>query len=255
MACLRNNIPLFPDDSYTMIDGKSVIASIPARGGSKGLPGKNIRNLCGKPLIAWTIEIAKKSRYLDKIVVSTDTGEIADIAVEYGAEIPYLRPSSLALDDTPTYAVVEHMLEWYQEKEGHEFDITVLLEPTSPLRERDDIDNMLDMLTAQDASADSIISIGRVAEHPSIVKKLSQGKISPFCPELKQTTRRQDNQPAFFPYGVAYIARTPVLCTERTFYTQRCMGYEIKRYQNYEIDDIYDFICVENIMKYEWQLI
>jgi CMP-N-acetylneuraminic acid synthetase len=129
-----------------------------------------------------------------------------------------------------------------------------LLEPTSPLREDDDVDRMLVQLVGNSAEFDSIISVGEVDEHPSIVKRLKESYLEPFCPEMLQTTRRQDNEPAYFPYGVAYISKTDVLLTENTFYTKRCTYFQIKQYQNYEIDDIYGFLCVENIMKYEWSL-
>jgi CMP-N,N'-diacetyllegionaminic acid synthase len=237
-----------------MISDKKVIAIIPARGSSKGLPGKNIKVLCGKPLIVWTIEMALKSKFIDKLVVSTDSQQIADIAMEAGASAPFLRPAELANDKAPTIDVIDHTLDYFSSKKAQIFDYVVLLEPTSPLRENDDIDNMLLKLHEGAESFDSIVSVGEVGEHPSIMKKLSGEKIEPFCPELQMNTRRQDNQPAFFPYGVAYITKTKPLMAERTFYTQRCTYYRIKRYQNYEIDDIYDFLCVENVMKHEWGL-
>lgn len=237
-----------------MINGKHVLAVIPARGGSKGLPGKNIRMLCGKPLIAWTIEKARKSRQLDVVLVSTDSPEIADVARQYGAIVPFLRPPALATDYASTYDVIRHALEHYREEEGREFEYVVLLEPTSPLREDDDIDRILQALDARADECDAIVSVGEVAEHPSIMKRLVGGRIEPFCPELAQTTRRQDNAPAYFPFGVAYIAKTSALLKENTFHTRRCMSFQIKRYQNYEIDDMYDFLCVESVMKHEWRL-
>lgn len=237
-----------------MINNKKIISIIPARGGSKGLPGKNIRMLSGKPLVAWTVEKAKKSKYIDLVIVSTDSHEIADISKKYGAIVPFIRPEDLATDHATTISVIEHALEWYRMNKGQEFDITIILEPTSPLREDDDIDKMIEALMANEEDYDSIVSVGEVSEHPSIMKKLIGKGIEPFCPELKQTTRRQDNVPAYFPYGVGYIAKTTTLQKERTFYTSRCMHYLIKRYQNYEIDDLYDFICIESIMKYEWRL-
>jgi len=237
-----------------MISDKNVIAIVPARGGSKGLPGKNTKLLCGKPLIVWTIDVALKSKLVDELVVSTDSREIAAIAREAGAPVPFLRPAQLATDTVPTIDVVEHALGFFSVNKGVPFDYVVLLEPTSPLREDDDIDNMLRKLHASAESFDSIISVGQVSEHPSIMKKLLGEKIEPFCPGLQMTARRQDNQPAFFPYGVAYIAKTKSLMAERTFYTKRCTHYRIKRYQNYEIDDIYDFLAVENIMRHEWDL-
>lgn len=237
-----------------MINNKRVLAIIPARGGSKGLPGKNIRELCGKPLIAWSIEKAKKSRHLDIVLVTTDSPEIADVSRRYGAAVPFLRPAELATDHASTYEVIRHALAHYRATEGLEFDYTVLLEPTSPLREDDDIDRMLAALDTRADEFDAIVSVGQVTEHPSIMKRLVGDRMEPFCPELAQMTRRQDHAPAYFPFGVAYIAKTHVLLEENTFYTRRCMSFQIKRYQNYEIDDIYDLLCVENLMKHEWKL-
>jgi len=235
-----------------VIGSKKILALIPARGGSKGLPRKNILPICGKPLIAWSIEKGLKSKLVDTLLVSTDSKEIADVAVAAGAYVPFLRPPELATDRASTYDAIRHALTFLEENEGKTFDYVVLLEPTSPLREDDDIDRMLEQLIANAAKFDSIISVGEVDEHPSIVRRLNGAHLEPFCPELQQTTRRQDNEPAYFPYGVAYIAKIDVLLAENTFYTKRCTYYKIKRYQNYEIDDIYGFLCVENIMKHEW---
>ena len=237
-----------------MINNKRIISIIPARGGSKGLPGKNIREICGKPLIAWSIEKAKNSKYIDVVLVTTDSQEIASIAKSYGAEVPFIRPENLSDDLASTYDVIRHGLEYYSDVKSNLFDYVVLLEPTSPLREDKDIDLMLEKLDGHTDEYDSIVSVGEISENPTIVKKLSGLDIFPYCKELAQTTRRQDNTPAYFPYGVAYIAKTTKLLEEKTFYTKKCMAYEIKRYQNYEIDDIYDFLCVENVMKYEWGL-
>ncbi len=236
-----------------MINGKKILAVITARGGSKGLPGKNIRPICGKPLIAWTIEKALKSKLLDEVMVTTDSQEIAEISKSLGVKVPFIRPAELASDTATTFDTIAHTLDFYKSQK-REFDYIVLLEPTSPLRQDDDIDRMLTELDEHSTHYDSIVSIGEVSEHPSLIKKWVNGAISPFCPELAQTTRRQDNLPAYFPYGVAYIAKTPSLLQEKTFYCKRCLGFPIKRYQCYEIDDAYDFICVENVMKFEWKL-
>ena len=113
-----------------MYKDKTILAIIPARGGSKGLPRKNIKPLLDKPLIAWTIEQALKSRYLDEIIVNTDDDEIAEISRKYGAKIPFIRPKELALDNTPTFEVIEHTIKFYKENLKKEFDYVVLLEPT-----------------------------------------------------------------------------------------------------------------------------
>jgi CMP-N-acetylneuraminic acid synthetase len=233
-----------------MIDRKSIMAVIPARGGSKGLPGKNIRPLCGKPLIAWSIENAQRSRYLDEVLVSTDDPKIADVARRYGAAVPFLRPEELASDAAKTFDAVRHALDFYREKLDRQFDLVVLLEPTSPLREDDDVDLMLEKLLRHWEQFDSIVSVGVVHEHPAIMKRLSGDQIEPFHLATGEATRRQDLAPAYFPYGVAYIVKTSNLMAEQTFYTQRCTYHVIQRHQTYEIDDLYDFICVEAVMQH-----
>jgi CMP-N-acetylneuraminic acid synthetase len=237
-----------------MIQGRSVVAIIPARGGSKGLPGKNLRTVGGRPLIAWTIDKALKSKYLDLVLVSTDSEEIAAAARRIGADVPFIRPAELATDTAVVYDVIRHALTFVRDRDRREFDYTVLLEPTSPLREDDDVDRMLDALVARESDFDAIVSVGEIREHPSIVKRFVDCRIEPFCPELVLTPRRQDYESAYFPFGVAYIAKTPKLLGANTFYLPRCLGHVIKRYQNYEIDDAYDCLCVEAVMKHEWNL-
>ena len=238
-----------------MIDDRTVIAIIPARGGSKGLPRKNILQMCGKPLIAWSIEKALKSKLIDTIVVSTDDKEIADIAIQYGAEVPFIRPAELATDTATSYGVVEHALTFYQQKFNKKFYYSVLLEPTSPLREDNDIDLMLTKLNNLHDTYDSIISMGESREHPSIIKRIDGNNYTPYCTELLQTTRRQDNKKAYFPYGVAYITKTESFLNEKAFYTRRSTYHLIQRYQNYEIDDLLDFLCVEKVMSAQWGLL
>jgi CMP-N,N'-diacetyllegionaminic acid synthase len=235
-----------------MINDKTVLAIIPARGGSKGLPGKNIRPICGKPLIAWSIEQSLSSICIDRTIVSTDSADIANVARKYGADVPFIRPDDLATDQASTMEVVDHAIQYLKNNDEVEYDYIVLIEPTSPLREKDDLDSMLHQLEKHSSDFDSIISIGEVTEHPSIMKRKVDFRLEPFCSELVMEARRQDNTPAYFPYGVGYIVKTDTLRSEMTFYTTRCMYYEIKRYQNYEIDDLYDFMCVEAVMKNEW---
>jgi CMP-N-acetylneuraminic acid synthetase len=237
-----------------VIDGKRVLALIPARGGSKGLPGKNIRNICGKPLIVWSIDKAKKSKYLDYLMVSTDCPEIARLSKLSGAEVPFIRPKELATDFSTTYDVIHHAYQYLQSQKKGEFDYLVLLEPTSPLREDDDIDNMLEKLVQNEDKFDSIISVGEIDEHPSIVKRCVDDNLTAFCAGLNQSFRRQDNEPAYFPYGVAYIAKVAELLSQNTFYTQRSTYFELKKYQNFEIDDIYGFLSAEAVMRYQWGL-
>lgn len=234
-----------------MLNGKTILAIIPARGGSKGLPGKNIKLLCGKPLIAWSIESGLGSKYLDDVMVTTDSQEIADVARQYGASVPFLRPAELASDTATSFDVVKHTIDFYVNELGQRFDYVVLIEPTSPLRENNDIDRMLEKIISVADEYDAIISLGEVHEHPAIMKRTVGEGLQPYRSELVMATRRQDNDKAYFPYGVAYIARTDSLLQQKTFYVAKATYFFIKRYQCYEIDDIYDFLAIENILKYQ----
>lgn len=237
-----------------MYQGKTFLAVITARGGSKGLPGKNIKELCGKPLIAWSIEAGLGSKYIDEVVVTTDSEEIAVVAREFGASVPFIRPAELASDTATSFDAIMHTINFYAQELHKKFDYVVLLEPTSPLREVDDIDGMIEKISSLEESHDAIVSVGEVHEHPSIMKKLVGNEIEVYCKELVMATRRQDNDIAYFPYGVAYVVKMKTLLEEKTFYPRRTTHHLIKRYQCHEIDDIYDFLAIENIMKYEWEL-
>ena len=223
------------------------IAIIPARGGSKGLPGKNIRLLCGKPLIVWSIEQALQSGIFDTVVVSTDSKEIADIAAKHGAKVPFLRPPELSTDIATSVDVVLHTLDFYKQMNNH-FDIFALLEPTSPLRKKGQLQTMLTKLRSSD-HADAIVSIGEIhLEHPYIVKKIdNNGYLVPFMSQINQISRRQDLNTSYFPYGVAYVVKTKCFLREKTFYPQKTIPFLIERWQNYEIDDYWDFECIEKI--------
>ena len=237
-----------------MYQDKSFLAIIPARGGSKGLPGKNIKPLCGKPLIAWTIEAGLGSQYIDEVMVTTDSEEIADVAREFGASVPFLRPAELASDTATSFDAVKHVIDFYERELHKRFDYVVLLEPTSPLREKNDLDAMIEKIYLVNDEYDAIVSLGEVHEHPSIMKKIVGNAIDPYVKELVMASRRQDNDVAYFPYGVGYIVKIKKLLEEKTFYPKRTTHHLIKRYQCHEIDDVYDFLAIENIMKYEWEL-
>lgn len=235
-----------------MINENGVIAIVPARSGSKGLPGKNIKDLCGKPLLAWTIEKALKSRFIDKVVVSTDSEEIAEIAVRFGAEVPFLRPKELATDEATSLSVVEHCLDFFKTKYNLQFDYTLLLEPTSPLREDSDIDRAISVLDSQREDFDAVISLGIVSGHPSYVKRLIRGTVFPYVDGIQSPTRRQDLDAAYFPYGVVYASKTKSIFENRSFNPIKCGAIMLEPYQCLEIDSEIDFLCVEAIMRKFW---
>lgn len=231
-----------------MIDDKRVIAIIPARGGSKGLPRKNIRTLLGKPLIAWSIEQAKICKYIDRVIVSSEDEEILNIAKDYGADT-IRRPMELAKDYTPTSDVIMHVLDFLN-KNGEFYEILVLLEPTSPLRKRDDLTKSIEKFVKYYDKADSLVSLGEVhLENPFVCKVIENGVVRPLIETDKVIYQRQKYPKVYFPYGVVYIVKSNIFKIKRTFYLENTIPYLIERWQNYEIDDIYDFICVEAILR------
>ncbi len=230
-----------------MYKNKKILALIPARGGSKTLPRKNILPLAGESLIAWSIKAAFFSKFIDRVIVSTEDHEIATVAKKNGASVPFLRPNGLAQDNSTSIDVVIHTLDTLEEH-GESYDFVLLLEPTSPLRKKDDIDNAVRNLIDDD-NFDAIVSLGQIQlEHPSYTKKITGKFVSSFT-DAPSISRRQDNNKVYFPYGVLYMIKTTTLYKERTFYPKKLMPYLIERWQNYEIDDGLDFFIVENIMK------
>ncbi len=159
-----------------------ILAFIPARGGSKRVPKKNIKLLCGKPLIAYTIEAAKRSKYINRIVVSTDSEEIASVAREYGAEVPFLRPASISRSDSTEMEFFEHALDWFSQNENYEPDLIVLLYPTSPLRKAESIDRAIEEMLKH-PEADSLRSVKLCSEHPYKMWVVEGEYLKPFVKE------------------------------------------------------------------------
>lgn len=233
-----------------MYKDKKILSLLPARGGSKGLPGKNIKTLLEKPLVAWTIAQAKKSKCIDEILVSTDDRQIAEVAQQYGAKPPFLRPSELADDNSPIIDTILHALGWFEQK-GISFEYVALLEPTSPLRKKDDLDKAIKTLIDNEDKADSLVSVGEVhLENPYITKLIIDGYVRPLIGKGEDGSfQRQQLPKVYFPYGVIYISKVAALKDKRTFYQEKTIPYFIERWQNYEIDDIWDFLCIEAILK------
>lgn len=237
-----------------MIREKTTVAIIPARSGSKGLPGKNLKLFCGKPLIAWSIEVALKSKYIDEVIVSTDSEEIAQIAREYGAATPFLRPRFLATDAAATIDVIEHMHHFLNENYKKNYDFTILLEPTSPLRTADDVDQAFENLMAN-PSASAIVGISKTeSQNPAfLIKKDINNFIRGYENSEMKVLRRQEISDVYFFEGSVYISDTEVLLSKRTFYHENTLGYEFPKWQSIEIDDLDDFIMAEALMRHKRQ--
>ena len=233
-----------------MIAERKVLALVPARGGSKGLPGKNVRSLCGRPLIQWSIDTALACKEIDAVVVSTDDEQITEVAASAGAEVPFLRPSALAGDRASSIDVVIHALDFLESK-GRVFDIVLLLEPTSPLRETADIQVALQRMVATGAAA--IVSVCRAeSTHPAFMfRTTGQGCLEPFMSVSPTGVRRQEIEPLFYLEGSLYASTVEALRKRRSFYHKDTLAYEVAKWKALEIDDIEDFQMVEAIAKYK----
>lgn len=224
-----------------------ILALIPARGGSKTIPHKNIRPLAGKPLIAWTIETALACPILDRVIVSTDDQSIAEIARRYGAEVPFLRPAELGQDDTPGIEPVLHAVHWLDERESYRPDYVIVLQPTSPLRTREDIEAVVKL--AQERQADAVVSVCFARHHPYWVKRITEdGRLADFLSLDHVYTRRQDLPPVCVLNGAIYLVRRQVLLERRTFYTDRTYAYVMLPDRSMDIDTPWDFCLADLIL-------
>lgn len=234
-----------------MLNDKKILAIVPARSGSKGLPGKNIRRLCGKPLMGWPICAALESNYVDRVIVSTDSDEFARVGRSLGAETPFLRPTEFASDTAPTAAVVLHALDWFESR-GESFDYVMVLEPTSPLTEAYDIDHALERLEEDRTGAESIVGVAEAEmTHPKYCVHLSDREYieSMDGESLSNLPRRQDLQPAYFFDGTLYISKVSAFKEKKAFYHEKTLAYQVPKWKSYDVDCLTDFICVEAIMK------
>ena len=230
-----------------MINSLRVAVIIPARGGSKGLPRKNILPFAGKPLISWTIDQARASRLIDHVVVSTDDDEIAEVARKYGAMVPFRRPAALASDTASSVDVVLHALD-LMEQNGSGFSIVGLLEPTSPLREGADIDGAIHKLV-ETPQAESIVGVAVVeCSHPAFLLREQGGFLVPYTGTPANNVRRQDVEPLLFLEGSIYVAYVDSLRRRRGFYHERTIGWQVARYKSLEIDAMCDLIAGEALM-------
>lgn len=222
-----------------------VIGLIPARGGSKGVSRKNVRHLCGKPLLQYTADAALAAHRLDHVIVSTDDETIAAVARECGIDVPFLRPASLAEDETPMIPVVQHALEWFQHQ-GTSFDAVCLLQPTNPLRLAADIDGAVDLL--EQTQADSVISFVEVGEkHPARMKLIdADGRVldPPFA-ERFEGQRRQELPPLYLREGSIYLTRTTVLMQQNSFKGTDCRAWLIPVERACNIDTPFDLRLAE----------
>jgi len=224
---------------------KRVLSIIPARGGSKGILRKNIIDLAGKPLIAWSIEASQASVYINTTVVSSDDEEILDIAKKLGAKI-LKRPALLATDEADSQSVVLHTLETLRER-GEEYDYIILLQPTSPLRTSQDIDEAFDTLL--ESSATALISVMEIDNKIlKAFKKNTEGFIEGVANNHYPFMRRQELPETYLSNGAIYIIEIEAFMREKSFLTDKTISYCMSSVKSLDIDTLEDLIKVENVI-------
>lgn len=221
---------------------KELLAIIPARGGSKGIPRKNVKKLSGKPLIAWTIEAAKKSKSIDRIIVSTDDNEIAEISKKYGAEVPFLRPRELAEDSTPSIDVMLHALDSIGD-----YPLVMMLQPTSPLRNNEDIDNFCSFFNS--SKAISAVSVCEATKNPYWMYSLDEEKRMQPVMNGPLIPRRQELPLTFVLNGAIYMSNISSLRTEKNFIHGKTKGFVMSEIKSIDIDSPLDWNIAEVLIK------
>lgn len=235
----------------------SVLGLITARGGSKSIPAKNIAPLAGRPLLSYTCEAAIGCARIDRLILSTDDTEIAAVGREWGAETPFIRPDELSGDNSKSIDAALHAVEWLQSSEGKSYDTLVLLQPTSPFRRAEHLDEALAKMDAD--AADTVVSVIRVPHRfsPYSVMRMEGGLLQHFWtdPLPFDRYRRQEHPPLFARNGPAVLAvRTDVMCGLRDFYGPRVAAYVMTEEDSLDIDSPQDLVVAEALLKMRKQV-
>ena len=225
-----------------------IVGLITARGGSKSIPHKNVKPLAGKPLIAWTIEVALQSCGLSRVIVSTDDNEIAQVAREWGAEVPFVRPSELAQDDSPHIAAVDHAIRWLAAHDNVHPDYVMTLQPTSPLRTARDIDAAIEI--AETHTAIAVVSVCETGHHPYLSRRiLPDGTLADFVSSDISYMRRQALPPAYVLNGAIYLNCRESLLHNQTFLPQGTYAYIMPLEWSLDIDLPWDLYLADLILR------
>lgn len=230
-----------------MYKNQSILALIPARGGSKGLPGKNLMLIDGRPLVSFPITTALNSKYIDNVVLSSDDDKIMAVGRMYNCCVPFQRPEHLASDTASSIDVAIHAIDYYEEQ-GKIYDYIILLEPTSPLTEAKDVDRAIEMLIDNRDVSDSIVGMAVVeSNHPLfLAKKGEQGNVIPYIrKDFITPIRRQDLNELLFFEGSLYMSDIATLKRIRSFVHEKTMPFVVPRWKSIEIDEYSDFLIAE----------
>lgn len=229
-----------------MLSAQNILALLTARGGSKGVPRKNIREVGGKPLITWTIEAALKSAHDLRVLVSTDDVEIAAVSKASGAEVPFLRPDHLAVDTASSEAVVFHALDWLERQANYRPDLILLLQPTSPLRTSQDIDDALQLQMENDAEA--VVSVTMNERPIQWLRKVDDEGILAHVVTTGHIARRQEAEQLYQLNGAIYLIKPDVLVREKTFYPPRTHAYIMPPERSLDIDTDFDLLLADFLL-------
>lgn len=231
-----------------MSDFPFILAVITARGGSKGIPRKNLALVGGKPLIAWSIITALEAPSVSQVVVSTDDEEIAKAAEKWGVHVPFMRPKELARDDSPHIPVVIHAAEWVESRYGVRPDYILLLQPTSPLRSSKDIENAIRIIIEK--RGESVISVCEAPAHPYLSKILTgDGRIIDLVPCPERYLARQTVPPVYLMNGAIYLVRRDILMERKTFQTEKTYAYVMPPERSLDIDSPWDLYLADLIFR------
>jgi CMP-N,N'-diacetyllegionaminic acid synthase len=224
-----------------------VVAVIPARSGSKRIPQKNVIAIAGKPLIGYSIEAAHKSKYIKKVLVSTDNEKIALIAKSFGADVPFLRPKELAKEDTPSLPVIQHAIRYLENAARVKVDIVVLLQPTSPVRSEKYIDETIEKLLH--TKADSVVTVCKIKYHPFWSFIANEDRLSPFS--KNGINLRQEDLPTIYSLnGSVYAVRRDVLLEQNSIFGTDTRAVVMPQEESVDIDDFFDLFMAEMVLKY-----
>jgi CMP-N,N'-diacetyllegionaminic acid synthase len=227
-----------------MFEENTILAIITARGGSRGIPRKNLREIGNKPMLAWSIQAAQKSRFIDRLILSSEDIEVIETAKKFGCEVPFKRPHYLATDDAESMDVVHHALNALPEK----YDYLILLQPTSPFCSAQDIDGCLEILHKE--KAPSAVTVFEVDKHPNWMYSFSKGsRIQPLIEGEKRTTRRQDLPRVFALNGAVFIARCDWVASQRDFISPETVAYEMPKNRSIDIDTENDLLLANLLAK------
>lgn len=226
-----------------------IMVIIPARGGSKGIPHKNIALLGNRPLISYVIETAKKSKYVNRIIVTTDDEKIAQTSRDYGAEIPFMRPAKIAQDDSPVMPALYHAVESLEKSENYKADIILLLQPTSPFIQTEQIDKAIELLILN-KEADAVTTVIETPHnfHPYNIRIINDdGSVIFFMPEEHERYPIRQTKPKFYAFGNFYVFRYDTLVKQRSIYGKRCLPLLIDSMTAFDINYPFDLAVAETI--------